>query len=177
MLAGIVGQALRMIGFWWVSGLRESSPPQRSVTLIVAGKPPACAASHRPRTHPLDRVHGLDQGGVVCEPVRGVVIGGQRGRSPSRLRRQANRQDTAPHRHRPLRRLSGIAFGVVHIGLRDWVNADRSPDRRCHRIAHTRSPGRAAKAVLSPPSPPPERPQPHSLRGAPGSREGCAPVV
>ena len=29
ILAGIVGLALRMICFWWVSGMRESSPPQR----------------------------------------------------------------------------------------------------------------------------------------------------
>ena len=40
-----------------------------------------------------------------------------------------------------------------------------------------RSPSGAAKAVLSPSSLPPERPRPHSLRGAPGSREGRGPVV
>ena len=46
----------------------------------------------------------------------------------------------------------------------------RRPDRHCLRIGYSRSPGGAAKAVLSPSSPPPERPRPHSLRGAPGSR-------
>ena len=36
ILAGIVIQALRMIGFWWVSGMRESSPPQRCLLFAVA---------------------------------------------------------------------------------------------------------------------------------------------
>ena len=54
---------------------------------------------------------------------------------------------------------------------------DRCPDRRRLRMGHSRSPVGAAKAVLSPSSPPPERPRPHSLRGAPGSRGGCALVV
>ena len=55
--------------------------------------------------------------------------------------------------------------------------SDRRPDRHCLRIGYSRSPGGAAKAVLSPSSPPAERPRPHSLCGAPGSRGGCAPVV
>ena len=54
---------------------------------------------------------------------------------------------------------------------------DRRPDRRRLRIGYSRLPGGAAKAVLSPSSPPPERPWAHSLRGVPGSRGGCAPVV
>ena len=53
----------------------------------------------------------------------------------------------------------------------------RRPDRRRLRIGYSRLPGGAAKAVLSPSSPPPERPWAHSLRGVPGSRGGCAPVV
>ena len=53
----------------------------------------------------------------------------------------------------------------------------RRPDRRRLRMGHSRSPGGAAKAVLSPSSPPPERPRPHSLAGAPGSGGGSAPVV
>ena len=53
----------------------------------------------------------------------------------------------------------------------------RRPDRHCLRIGYSRSPGGAAKAVLSPSSPPPERPRPHSLAGAPGSGGGSAPVV
>ena len=54
---------------------------------------------------------------------------------------------------------------------------DRRPDRRRLRISHSRLPGGAAKTVLSPSSPPPERPWAHSLRGVPGSRGDCAPVV
>ena len=50
-------------------------------------------------------------------------------------------------------------------------------DRHCLRIGYSRSPGGVAKAVLSPSSPPPERPRPHSLAGAPGSGGGSAPVV
>ena len=53
----------------------------------------------------------------------------------------------------------------------------RRPDRRRLRISHSRLPGGAAKTVLSPSSPPPERPRPHSLAGAPGSGGGSAPVV
>ena len=54
---------------------------------------------------------------------------------------------------------------------------DRRPDRRRLRMGHSRPPGGAVKAVLSPSSPPPERPQPHSLRGAPGSRGGAWSVI
>ena len=54
---------------------------------------------------------------------------------------------------------------------------DRRPDRRRLRISHSRLPGGAAKAVLSPSSPPPERPWAHSLLGVPGSGGGSAPVV
>ena len=53
----------------------------------------------------------------------------------------------------------------------------RRPGRRRLRMGHSRPPGRAAKAVLSPSSPPPERPRPHSIAGAPGSGGGSAPVV
>ncbi len=39
----------------------------------------------------------------------------------------------------------------------------RRPDRHCLRIGYSRSPGGAARAVLSLSSPPPQRPRPHSL--------------
>ena len=55
--------------------------------------------------------------------------------------------------------------------------SDLRPDRRRLRMGQSRSPGGAAKAVLSPSSPPPERPRPHSHAGAPGFRGGSAPVV
>ena len=55
--------------------------------------------------------------------------------------------------------------------------SDRRPDRRRLRMGLSRSLGGAARAVLSPLSRPPERPRPHSLRGAPVSRGGSAPVV
>ena len=54
---------------------------------------------------------------------------------------------------------------------------DRRPDRRRLRMGQSRAPGGAARAVLSPSFPPPERPRPHSLAGAPGSGGGSAPVV
>ena len=47
--------------------------------------------------------------------------------------------------------------------------SDRRSDLRRLRMSHSRPPGGAAKAVLSPSSPPPERLRPHSLAGAPGS--------
>ena len=53
----------------------------------------------------------------------------------------------------------------------------RRPGRRRLRMGQSRPPGGAERAVLSPSSPPPQRPRPHSLRGAPGSRGGCAPIV
>ena len=55
--------------------------------------------------------------------------------------------------------------------------SDRRSDRPRLRMGHSRAPGGVVKTVLSPSSPPPERPQPHPLRGAPRSRGGCAPVV
>ena len=54
---------------------------------------------------------------------------------------------------------------------------DRRPDRRRLRMGQSRPPGGAARAVLSLSSPPPQKPRPHSLAGAPGSRGSSAPVV
>ena len=72
---------------------------------------------------------------------------------------------------------------AIEVGRRAPRRPSASPhDRRTCSRPETgprlpRSPGGAAKAVLSPSSPPRERPQPYSLRGAPRSRGGCAPVM
>ena len=50
----------------------------------------------------------------------------------------------------------------------------RRPDRHCLRMGHSRPPGGAAKAVLSPSSAPPERPRPHSLALVPAARKAPA---
>ena len=86
---------------------------------------------------------------------------------------RARAGDSAELRHPFHAMIAGHVTGEKQ--RRDY--RDRRPDRRRLRMGQSRPPGGAVRAVLSLSSPPPQRPRPHSLAGAPGSRGGSAPVV
>ena len=86
---------------------------------------------------------------------------------------RARAGDSAELRHPFHAMIAGHVTGEKQ--RRDY--RDRRPDRRRLRMGQSRPPGGAARAVLSLSSPPPQRPRPHSLAGAPGSGGGSAPVV
>ena len=176
LLFPTVDAAGRSVGVGW-----RNRPCVAGIGIVPAGGHPAWTGLRRglPQTGRIEPVSPIEGGADPAAGKQPRHGSRHRGRDPglaasNRGSEHAPAMPPSPRAVHPLHPMTaGHATGPKQG--RDYRY--RRPGRRRLRMGHSRSPGRAARAVLSPSSPPPERPRPHSLRGAPGSREGCAPVV
>ena len=156
-----------------------------------AGTPSSASGPDRPLAQALALGDVLEPDGLerlvrarTVEAIAAVSTPGRRdaGSIPATRRRSGGRRRRGLARAMPSSPRAGHPLHPMIAGhatgqKQGRYYSDRRSDRRRLRMGHSRAPCGMVKAVLWPSSPPPERPQPHSLRGAPRSRGGCAAVV
>ena len=130
--------------------------------LLCAGHTQLVERGADPATGKQPR-HGSSYRG--CDPVL-AASGCGPGHLPDDVAEPARRPSASPHDRRTCNR--------PETGTRLSLSPSWSPPSSNGLIETSR---RGGESRSSPSPPPPERPRPHSLRRAPGSRGGCAPVV